>query len=91
MSCGGQHDNECQEILSQVHWFIDNELERADAEEIQRHLDDCGPCLDEVTVDRLVKALIARCCHEQAPVELRQRVVFSIRQVSVEFGRRPVD
>jgi mycothiol system anti-sigma-R factor len=91
MSCGGNHDVECEQILGRVHWFIDNELDQADAAAIQHHLDECGPCLDEVTVDRLVKALVARCCQERAPVELRQRVVFSIRQVQIELKQARLD
>jgi hypothetical protein len=30
---------------------------------------------------------VARSCHERAPVELRQRVMFSIRQVQIEISR----
>jgi len=89
MSCGGHHDVECDEILSRAHWFIDNELETADAEQIQQHLDECAPCLDEVALDRLIKVMIARSCKERAPVELRQRVVFSIRQVQLEITHGP--
>jgi mycothiol system anti-sigma-R factor len=91
MSCGGHHDVECQQILGRLHWFIDNELDRADAEEIQQHLDECAPCLDEAAIDRLVKVLIARSCKESAPIELRQRVVFSIRQVQIELSKSRLD
>jgi mycothiol system anti-sigma-R factor len=85
MSCGGNHDVECEQILKRVHWFIDNELESADATQIQQHLEECAPCLDEVSLDRLVKVLISRSCKESAPVELRQRIVFTIRQVHLEL------
>jgi mycothiol system anti-sigma-R factor len=91
MSCGGNHDIECQQILDRVHWFIDNELESADAAQIQQHLEECAPCLDEVTVDRLVKVLISRSCKESAPVELRQRIVFAIRQVHIELTQTRVE
>jgi len=91
MSCGGHHDIECEQILGRVHWFIDNELESADSAEIQQHLEECAPCLDEVALDRLVKVLIARSCRESAPIELRQRVVFSIRQVHLELNKSRLD
>jgi mycothiol system anti-sigma-R factor len=82
----GGHDKEpCSEVLSRMYFFIDHELADADSAEIQQHLDDCAPCLREVDVERIVKALIARSCVEQAPVELRQRVMFSIRQVQLEI------
>jgi mycothiol system anti-sigma-R factor len=87
MSCGDPHDKDCSEILQRVYVFIDKELDEADHSEIQQHLEECGPCLREVDLERLVKSLVARSCHEKAPVELRQRVMFSIRQVQIEMGR----
>jgi mycothiol system anti-sigma-R factor len=75
----------CADVLRRMYFFIDNELADADSREIRQHLDECGPCLRELDVERVVKALIARSCVEHAPVELRQRVIFSIRQVQVEL------
>ena len=66
-------------------------LDSADADQIKQHIDDCGPCLDEVALERLVKKLIARSCTERAPAELRQRVVFSIRQVQLQVSQVPTD
>ncbi len=91
MSCGKHHDVDCSQILERVYVFIDDELETADCRQIQEHLDECGPCLREVDLERLVKALVARSCHESAPVELRQRVMFSIRQVQLEISERRLD
>jgi mycothiol system anti-sigma-R factor len=91
MSCGDSHDFNCDEILKRVYVFIDSELDDADASQIQQHLEECGPCLREVDLERMVKALVARSCHERAPVELRQRVMFSIRQVQVQLSQRPPD
>ncbi|MGH3503510.1 MAG: mycothiol system anti-sigma-R factor [Nocardioidaceae bacterium] len=81
----GRRLSDCDEVLERVYFFIDNELEDADAGQIQAHLDECGPCLRAVDLERLVKALVARSCCEHAPSELRQRVMFSIRQVQVEI------
>jgi mycothiol system anti-sigma-R factor len=89
MSCGKDHDVNCNEILDRVYVFIDHELDDASSEQIQTHLDECGPCLREVDLERLVKALVARSCTERAPIELRQRVMFSIRQVQIELNRGP--
>lgn len=76
----------CSDVLSRMYFFIDNELTDADSYQIQRHLEECAPCLHEVDLERVVKALIARACSERAPVELRQRVMFSIRQVQIGFS-----
>lgn len=80
------HDDNCGEVLGRLYFFLDHELADADSRQIQRHLDDCGPCLREADISRIVKALVARSCVERAPVELRQRVMFSIRHVQLEVS-----
>ncbi|MGH3444895.1 MAG: mycothiol system anti-sigma-R factor [Nocardioidaceae bacterium] len=85
MSCGNPHDQDCSEVLERVFSFIDNELERADTEEIQQHLDECGPCLAKYDLERTVKSLVARSCCEHAPASLRNKVLVRIRQVQVEI------
>ncbi len=91
MSCGRRHEVDCADILQRVYVFIDDELATADCSQIQEHLDECGPCLRAVDLERMVKALVARSCHERAPVELRQRVMFSIRQVQVDISQGRLD
>ena len=93
MSLPESHDVNCHDILERMHHFIDNELAEADSRDIQAHLEDCAPCLHMVDVERLVKSLVARSCSERAPVELRQRVMFQIRQIQVDIvsTRRDVD
>ncbi len=86
MSCGKHHNVDCSEILDRVYVFIDHELDHASSEQIQTHLDECGPCLREVDLERMVKALVARSCAERAPIQLRQRVMFSIRQVQIDLN-----
>ncbi len=91
MSCGKHHEVDCAQILERVYVFIDDELATADCSQIQEHLDECGPCLRAVDLERMVKALVARSCHESAPLELRQRVMFSIRQVQVNLSQGRLD
>ena len=84
-SCGDPRDEHCKEILDRVFFFIDNELEQADCQQIQEHLDDCGPCLEKYDLERTVKALVQRSCSEHAPDTLRDRVLLRIRQVQVDI------
>jgi mycothiol system anti-sigma-R factor len=83
MSCGKPHETDCSEILERVVVFIDHELDDADYVTIQRHLDECGPCLSEYDLESKVKALVRKSCTEHAPETLRERVLFSIRQVQI--------
>ena len=85
MSCGDMSKPECAEALERLEFFIDHELAQADTEQIRRHLEDCGPCLDVAALERAVKALVARSCTEHAPDALRERVRVHIREVHVSI------
>jgi mycothiol system anti-sigma-R factor len=76
---------DCSEVIHQILVFIDNELDQASCGEIQQHLDECGPCLREYNLERTVKALVARSCSEQAPEQLREKVLLRIREVQVSL------
>ena len=54
---------------------------------IREHLDDCGPCLRQYDLDVVLKALVRRSCGcEQAPADLRERILVQISQVRVELS-----
>ena len=77
--------SECADFLEQIVFFIDNELDAADCAVVRAHLDSCNPCLEKYDLQRTVKSVVARSCAEVAPDELRQRVLFKIRQVQVQI------
>ena len=86
-------EKDCSEVIHQMLVFIDDELDQASCGEIQQHLEECGPCLKEYNLERTVKALVARSCSEQAPEQLREKVLLRIRevQVSVTESQGPLD
>jgi mycothiol system anti-sigma-R factor len=77
--------SECADYLEQIVYFIDNELAQADCDAVRTHLDTCNPCLEKYDLQRTVKSVVARSCSEAAPEELRQRVMFRIREVQVSI------
>jgi mycothiol system anti-sigma-R factor len=79
------HDESCADYIERIVYFLDNELDDADIVAVKMHLDACAPCLEKYDLQRTVKSLVARSCTESAPEELRQRVMYSIRQVQVRF------
>ncbi|GAA4370592.1 mycothiol system anti-sigma-R factor [Nocardioides caricicola] len=84
------HDNEptaseCADFLEQIVYFLDNELDQADCSAVRMHLDTCNPCLEKYDLQRTVKSVVARSCSEAAPDELRQKVLFRIREVQVQI------
>jgi len=85
MSCGDPHETPCSEVLEKVYLYLDGEADNDDHEHIRIHLDECSPCLRKFGLEQAVKALVARSCAEQAPVDLRDRVMFRLQQVRVEI------
>jgi mycothiol system anti-sigma-R factor len=85
MSCGDPHETPCSEVLEKVYLYLDQEADSYDEEHIRIHLDECSPCLRKFGLEQAVKALVARSCAEQAPVELRDRVLLKLQQVRVEI------
>ena len=85
MSCGDPHETPCSEVLEKVYLYLDQETEAEERDQIRIHLDECSPCLRKYGLEQAVKALVARSCSEQAPVELRERVMYRIQQVRVEI------
>ncbi|MDQ6642160.1 MAG: mycothiol system anti-sigma-R factor [Actinomycetota bacterium] len=81
------HDWDCSAVIDRVFFFLDNELDQADCGQIQQHLEECGPCLAKYDLERTVKTLVARSCSEKAPAGLRDRVLFSIRQVQIQITK----
>jgi mycothiol system anti-sigma-R factor len=77
---------ECADYLERIVYFLDNELDEADCSEVRHHLDACNPCLERYDLQRTVKAVVARSCSEAAPEELRQKVLFRIREVQVHIS-----
>ena len=86
MSCGRPHETDCREVLDRVYEFLDGEMSNLDAARIQQHLEECGPCLSEHDLDSMLKALLRRSCTcEQAPEELRARILVKISEVRIQY------
>ena len=81
-----EHDSDCARALEQMFFFLDHELAEADVHDIQRHLDECAPCLTKYDLERTVKSLVARSCTEHAPDSLRERVLVRIREVHLRIS-----
>ena len=82
MSRGDPHDTDCNEVLGELWLFLDHECDHERRQLLQRHLDECGPCLEELGLDEHLKALLARKCGgDHAPDALKQRLRQSIREI----------
>ena len=70
---------ECEEALRTLYHFLDGELTPDRRQAIQHHLDECSPCLEAFDFEAELKLAVARCCRDQVPERLRQRVAGSAR------------
>jgi mycothiol system anti-sigma-R factor len=86
MSCGLPHETPCSEILDRVYSYLDHELPEEGIAQVREHLDECAPCLREFGLEEAVKKLVHKCCgSEQAPADLRHKVLTRIEAVRVEL------
>lgn len=83
--CSDGSGTDCGKALENLYFFIDKEMDDASCEEIQAHIEECSPCLNEYDLELVVKSLVSRSCHEVAPEPLRDKVLISIRTVQVQI------
>lgn len=89
MSCGGPHETPCQDVLSAVYAYLDNEPASVERDLIRGHLEECGPCNEEFDIEALLKKLVAQsCCGEPAPSQVRERIITQITQIQVEISKQ---
>jgi mycothiol system anti-sigma-R factor len=87
MSCGHPHETDCASVLDRVYEYIDHEMAEDDCATVQRHLDECAPCLAEYGLEQAVKSLVHRTCGcETAPEQLRLKVLSKIRRVQQDLA-----
>ncbi len=77
---------DCSAVIADVWTFLDHECDDASRTRLQRHLDDCGPCLTAFGIEEQIKNLLGRKCGERAPAGLRDKLTDRIR-VSVSESR----
>lgn len=73
---------DCRALLARLSLYLDGEIAGVDCAEIERHLQDCGPCLRRYGFERDLKELIrATCCERQVPAGLVERVRGLLREL----------
>ena len=73
----------CDEVLRDVWLFLDDEMDPENRAAVQRHLDDCSPCLAEAGIDEKLKHLLhSKCGGDRAPERLRVRLVARLATMS---------
>ena len=76
---------ECSDVMYRIYEYLDGEMDSSDMRLVAAHLQECAPCLAEHDLDAAMKSLIRRSCHEEAPAQLRVRVVHRITMARREL------
>ncbi|MBA2528950.1 MAG: mycothiol system anti-sigma-R factor [Euzebyales bacterium] len=71
--------DDCREVLRDLQTYLDGECPDDLEALVQRHLEDCPPCLDRTEFERELRALIAAKCTDCAPPGLFERVAARLR------------
>ncbi|GAA2243885.1 hypothetical protein GCM10010401_16240 [Rarobacter faecitabidus] len=74
----------CDEAYEHLLEYLDSALAPDSAERIRAHLAECDECSSDVSTSDLVRRLLRRCCVEQAPEQLRVKIVDRLRQGGYE-------
>jgi mycothiol system anti-sigma-R factor len=85
----GSERDDCVDYLERIVYLLDNELDKADCEVVEMHLQECGPCLERYDLQKTVKSLVRRSCGESAPEGLRERVRLRLHEVTVQITEGP--
>lgn len=77
---------ECADAVERLYLYLDRELDDIRMADVQRHLEECLPCLEAFDFEAELRQLVARKCRDEVPDQLRVRIVMAIQ---MEAG--PVD
>ena len=77
---------DCEHVLREIELYLDRELDPAEASHIERHLAECGGCLDHKEFRTTLRALIAKKCGPAAPPET---LVVRIREILAREEHAP--
>jgi mycothiol system anti-sigma-R factor len=77
---------DCDETIHRLYHFLDGELTDDRRVQIQRHLDECGPCLDVYDFEAELRHVVASRCRDRVPDTLRERIARVIRHEQETTG-----
>lgn len=65
---------DCGETIERLYHYLDGELTDERRWQIQRHLDECPPCVDAYGFETELRQVIANRCRDHVPPSLLERV-----------------
>ena len=72
----------CVDAVERLYLYLDRELDEILMADVQRHLEECLPCLEAFDFEAELRQLVARKCRDEVPDQLRVRIVLAIQMES---------
>ena len=70
----------CDQVLTHLWQYIDEEIEAERCVELEAHLASCDGCRRALESDRQLKRIVRRCCDERPATEAVEALVIRVRQ-----------
>lgn len=71
---------DCRAFLARLYVYLDGEIDEPSKADIDRHLEECTGCEQQLVFERDLKALIRRKCSEQPDAILIERLRVEIKR-----------
>ena len=89
MACADDDPN-CMETLQHLDQFMDGAMTLDRLQQLQAHLEECPPCLEQFVLQQDLRWTVADACGcQHAPETLRQRILSEIVEVRVATFTTP--
>jgi len=82
------HHPRCDDLAERIERYIDGELDAQEAAELDAHLVECLPCVQERGLRERIRGLVRQGCAEVAPPELVARVRARLADLDEEHPAR---
>ncbi len=70
----------CEKAKAELEEFLHHELNTKDTADVAEHIENCVDCTDEHLLGLALTEKVRQACQEQAPSELRQRVLSALTE-----------
>jgi len=86
---GDEHDDavtehRCDDAIAQIQAFLDGELDEDTVTRIERHLQECSPCLEAYDFEAELRKVIAARLRDDVPGDLRTRITAVLDRLEAE-------
>jgi mycothiol system anti-sigma-R factor len=66
----------CEEAIKKLYEYLDHELDHATSDQVEKHIDICKICCDQLEFEKRMKKIVHEsCCGHKAPPILKEKIL----------------